>query len=76
MGVNAKSISTPMISKPDLAVLIDAYAAAKVSGNEYLITKIIDDLQEATDGLYATIESFELDGAQPLKQFVETENDA
>lgn len=60
-----------MISKSDLVILIDAYAAAKVSGNEYLIIKVIDELQQTVDQLYSVINSTQ----EKIERTSEVEND-
>lgn len=40
------------MTKADLAQLIDAYADAKTSGNEYLIKRVIGDLEAALNSLF------------------------
>jgi hypothetical protein len=40
------------MTKAELAVLIDSYADAKASGNKYLVKKMIEELEDALNGLF------------------------
>jgi hypothetical protein len=40
------------MNKTEFAQLIDAYADAKASGNKYLVQRMIDDLEQALNGLF------------------------
>lgn len=41
-----------MISKAEMAGMIDAYADAKASGNKYLVKKMIEELEGALNELF------------------------
>lgn len=43
-----------MMGKEELSIMIDAYAAAKVSGNKYLIKKMITEMDSALTYLFET----------------------
>lgn len=40
------------MNKKDLAALIDAYADAKASRNQYLISTMVSQLESALDGIF------------------------
>jgi hypothetical protein len=46
-----------LISKQQLATLIDAYAAAKATDNDHLVDTMTVQLRSAIDNLYSAIEA-------------------
>jgi hypothetical protein len=47
------------MNKKDLVVLIDAYADAKASRNQYLVNSMAAQLEQALDSLFPTGEEVE-----------------
>ncbi len=45
------------MNKKNLATLIDAYADAKLSGNEHLVNSMVAQLEQAMDSVFANNEN-------------------